>query len=69
VTLSGRSPAPEHGDDLDPLFSATVEATEEAVLNALWNAERTEGRRGRVVEALPHDAVLELLAAHRRLER
>ena len=41
----------------------------EAVLNALWNAQRTEGREGRVVEALPHDAALELLGAHRRLER
>ena len=53
--------------DLDPLFSATVDATEEAVLNALWNAERTEGRDGRVVEALPHTDVLELLQAHGRL--
>jgi D-aminopeptidase len=53
--------------DLDPLFSATVDATEEAVLNALWRAERVEGREGRVAEALPHDDVLELLRAHRRL--
>jgi D-aminopeptidase len=52
---------------LDPLFSATVDATEEAVLNALWRAERVEGREGRVAEALPHDDVLELLRAHRRL--
>jgi D-aminopeptidase len=53
--------------DLDALFAATVDATEEAVLNALWSAERTEGREGRVAEALPHAAVLELLEAHRRL--
>ena len=52
----------------DPLFTATVEATEEAVLNALWHAERTDGRDGRVVEALPHDEVLELLRTHGRLE-
>jgi D-aminopeptidase len=45
-----------------------VGATEEAVLNALWHAESTKGRDGRVVEALPHDEVLELLAEHRRLE-
>jgi L-aminopeptidase/D-esterase-like protein len=51
------------------LFSATVDATEEVVLNALWYGKRTEGREGRVVEALPHDDVLGLLAAHRRLER
>jgi D-aminopeptidase len=55
--------------DLDALFVATVDATEEAVLNALWSAERTKGRDGRVAEALPRDDVLDLLAAHRRLDR
>jgi D-aminopeptidase len=54
--------------EFDPLFTATVEATEEAVLNALWHAKRTDGRDGRVVEALPHDEVLELLRAHGRLD-
>ena len=53
--------------DLDGLFAATVDATEEAVLNALWEAETTTGREGRVVEALPHDAVLDLLRAARRI--
>jgi D-aminopeptidase len=55
--------------DLDPIFAATVDATEEAVLNALWSAEDTRGRGGRLVRALPHDDVLELLSAHRRLDR
>ncbi|MEN3284695.1 MAG: D-aminopeptidase [Solirubrobacteraceae bacterium] len=53
--------------DLDPLFEATVDATEEAVVNALWSAETTVGREGRVAHGLPHHAVLELLEAHRRL--
>ena len=52
---------------LDPLFQATVEATEEAVLNAIWHAETTTGRDGRVVERLPHEPVLELLERHGRL--
>jgi D-aminopeptidase len=52
---------------LDPLFQATVEATEEAVLNALWHAETTTGREGRVAERLPHEPVLELLERHGRL--
>jgi D-aminopeptidase len=52
--------------ELDPLFTATVDATEEAVLNALWSAERVVGREGRVAEALPHDDVAALLEAHRR---
>jgi D-aminopeptidase len=47
--------------DLDELFQATVDATEEAVLNALWAAEDTVGRDGRLVRALPHDDVLALL--------
>src|SRR3954470_2844187 len=50
---------------LDPLFAATVEATEEAVLNALWHAVDATGREGRTVRALPHDDVLAILAAHR----
>jgi len=52
---------------LDPLFSATVEATEEAVLNALWAAVDTTGREGRVVRALPREPVLALLREHGRL--
>jgi D-aminopeptidase len=52
---------------LDPIFQATVEATEEAVLNSLWRAETTTGREERVVERLPHEPVLELLATHGRL--
>jgi len=61
-------PAPGMSNaDLNPLFAATVEATEEAVLNCLWAAETTHGRDGRVVERLPHEPVLELLAAHGRL--
>jgi D-aminopeptidase len=54
-------------DALDPLFTATVDATEEAVLNALWSAERVVGREGRVAEPLPHDEVVALLQAHHRL--
>ncbi len=66
----GFSTAPEVAPaDFDGLFSATVDATEEAVLNALWSAETVEGRDGRVVEALPHAEVLELLEAHGCLAR
>jgi D-aminopeptidase len=53
--------------ELDPLFAATVDATEEAVLNALWSAERVIGREGRVADALPRAEVVALLEAHRRL--
>lgn len=49
-------------EELSPLLLAVVEATEEAVLNSLFAATTTSGRDGRVVEALPVDAVLKLLA-------
>jgi D-aminopeptidase len=54
-------------DELDELFEATVEATEEAVLNALWAAPDVEGREGRLQRGLPHDDVFELLRQHRAL--
>jgi D-aminopeptidase len=46
--------------ELDPLFQAAVDATEEAVLCSLWAAVDTTGREGRVVRALPRKRVLEL---------
>jgi D-aminopeptidase len=48
---------------LDELFEAAVEATEEAVLNALWAGVDTDGRDGRVVRALPRAAVAQRLLA------
>jgi D-aminopeptidase len=66
---AGRRDAGESFADatLDPLFGAAVDATEEAVLNALWAAPDVPGRRGRVARGLPHDAVLALLGAQHRL--
>lgn len=64
---SGLRAAAVPDGQLDALFAATVEATEEAVLNALWAAVDTSGRAGRVVRALPHEPVLELLREHGRL--
>jgi L-aminopeptidase/D-esterase-like protein len=43
------------------LFSATVEATEEAILNALVAAETMTGSKGARVEAIPHARVRELM--------
>jgi D-aminopeptidase len=47
---------------IDPLFMATIEATEEAVINALTAAETMTGRDGNVAYALPQDALLDVLA-------
>jgi D-aminopeptidase len=52
---------------LTPLFAATVEATEEAIGNALTMATTTSGRDGHLVHALPLDRVRRLLAAAGRL--
>lgn len=52
------------GSDLNRLFAATVEATEEAVVNALWAAPDVHGRDGRVERGIPHDEVLALLREH-----
>ena len=46
--------------ELNSLFQAAVDATEEAVLCSLWAAVDTTGREGRLVRALPRDKALEL---------
>src|SRR5262249_10918624 len=46
-----------------PLFLAAIEATEEAVYNALFKANTTKGR-GQTVEALPLERTLETLRKH-----
>lgn len=50
-------------DALSPLFLACIEATEEAIYNALFTAEKMRGHRG-TVEALPVKEVLKLLNEH-----
>ncbi|HEU4837070.1 MAG TPA: P1 family peptidase [Pyrinomonadaceae bacterium] len=50
-------------DAVSPLFLAVIEATEEAIYNSLFRATTTTGR-GRTVEALPLDRVLEVLRKH-----
>lgn len=53
---------------LDPLFAATVEGVEEAVVNALVAAKTMTGTLGHTVHALPHDRLRALLAKYNRLE-
>ena len=48
-------------DAMSPLFQAAAEAAEEAILNSLFKAVRSEGKDGHVAEALPLDRVKELL--------
>ena len=53
--------------DLTPYFDATVEATEEAIVNALVAARTMTGIDGHTAFALPHDQVRALLAKYGRL--
>ena len=53
-------------DDMSPLFLATIEATEEAILNSLFMARTTTGANGTTVSALPVDKVVELVRAAQR---
>ena len=48
-------------DRLDPIFAAVVQATEEAVVNALVDNQTMTGRDNHRVEALPHDRLREIL--------
>lgn len=54
-------------ENMDPLFQATVEATEEAVINAMAAARDMTGDRGHLVKALPHDELREVLRRYGRL--
>ena len=53
-------------DRISALFSATVQATEEAIVNALVAGETMKGATGRVIEALPHDSLKALLRKYGR---
>jgi D-aminopeptidase len=55
-------------DRLDPIFDAVVQATEEAVVNALIDNQSMTGRDDHRVEALPHERVRELLKKYNRAQ-
>jgi D-aminopeptidase len=51
---------------MSPLFLAAAEATEEAILNSLFKAERMEGKDGHVTEALPIERLQSLVSAEKK---
>jgi D-aminopeptidase len=53
-------------DYLDPLFTAAVQATEEAIVNAMVAARDMRGQDGHFAPALPHDRLVELLKRYGR---
>jgi D-aminopeptidase len=53
-------------DAIDPLFEATVQATEEAIVNALVAARDMQGTQGHYAKALPHADLQRLLRQYGR---
>jgi D-aminopeptidase len=54
-------------DLMSPLFEATAQATEEAILNALVAAETMTGADGSISEALPHERLRAVMKKYNRL--
>jgi D-aminopeptidase len=58
------------GDErIDPVYEATVQATEEAIINAMLAAKTMRGADGYVVPALPHDQLQQVLRKYGRLAK
>ncbi len=55
-------------DLINPLFEATVQATEEAIINAMVAAETMEGINGNKSYALPHKLVIDILKKYNRVK-
>ncbi|MFP6729693.1 MAG: P1 family peptidase [Alphaproteobacteria bacterium] len=58
---------PNHAHD--PLFAAVIQATDEAIIDAMVANETMTGRDGTTVMALPHDRLQEILGNHNRLSK
>jgi D-aminopeptidase len=55
-------------DQISPLFEATVEATEEAIINALLAAKTMVGKNNTKIYELPEDRLLEILKKYNRIK-
>jgi len=54
-------------DEITPLFEATIQATEEAIVNAMVAARTMTGADDLTVYALPHDRLRDVLKKYNRL--
>ena len=55
-------------DAINPIFNATVEATEEAILNAMVAAKTMTGINDNKAYALPRDLVIKILKKYNRVK-
>jgi L-aminopeptidase/D-esterase-like protein len=75
-TANPGAAAPDHvvdlkmlpNDRIEPIFAATIQATEEAVVNAMIAAETMTGINNHRVIALPHDELRAVLKKYNRLQ-
>ncbi len=56
-------------DLLMPVFEATVQVVEEAIINAMIAAETMEGINGNTSYAIPHDVLVETLQKYNRIKK
>lgn len=56
-------------EEIDRFFTATVQATEESIVNTLVAAETMEGVNGNKVFAIPHDRLIEVMKKYNRLKK
>jgi D-aminopeptidase len=66
---SGTGIASVPNERIVPLFEATVQATEEAIINALVAGRSMTGNRGNSVSAIDHERLREVLRDHDRLDQ
>ncbi|WP_020526274.1 P1 family peptidase [Flexithrix dorotheae] len=55
-------------DEMTPLFLATIEATEEAIINSLFAGKTMTGKNNHKVEGLPVDEVIEIMKKYNRID-
>ncbi|MFT3823546.1 MAG: P1 family peptidase [Chitinophagaceae bacterium] len=58
-----------HNDNTSQLFMATIEATEEAIINSLFMATEVTGKSGHKIAPLPMDNVINILKKYNRLSK
>lgn len=53
-------------ETIDPFFKAAAQATQEAILNAMFSAETMKGRNCNTVYGIPHDQVIQIMEKYKR---
>ena len=54
---------------MSPVFLATIEATEEAIINSLFAAKTMKGQNNRLIQALPKEQVIEIMKKFNRIKK